>query len=211
MNTLDTTVPLPASAEGTDNQPEGRPVTLAIFASGTGTNCENIINYFKDCDSVRVGLVVCNKPDAPVLEKAARLGVRTLHIPKEELAGNESGILELLRGCDYLILAGFLLKIPSYLINEYSHRIINIHPSLLPKFGGKGMWGAHVHKAVVEAGEKESGITIHYVDEGMDTGQIIAQFKTVVDPGDSPEDVAAKVHLLEMENYPKVIEALIKG
>ena len=184
---------------------------IAIFASGSGTNAENIIQYFSKSKSIEVSLVVSNRSDAYVLERARLLKVPELIITKKEFSESEYYVLAKLRDfhIDFIVLAGFLLQIPKYLIQAYPGAIINIHPALLPRFGGKGMYGDHVHKAVVEAGEKESGITIHYVNEHYDSGAIIHQEKCAVDPADTYEDVARKVHRLEYEFYPRIIEDIV--
>lgn len=180
---------------------------IAIFASGNGTNAENIIRYFQTEDNrARVVLVVCNKPDAPVIERSRRLGVPVSILSRQEI--NEPQImLDILEkhDVDIIVLAGFLLMIPPYLISRYQDRIVNIHPSLLPKYGGKGMYGHHIHRAVVAAGEPETGITIHIVNEGCDEGRIIFQQRIPVSVTDSAEDVEAKIHILEQENYARVI------
>lgn len=181
---------------------------LAVFASGNGSNAENIIRYFQADDrNAEVALVVCNKSDAKVLERAEKLGVPAIVVPRRDF-NNEDFMTGLLRdnGIDFIVLAGFLLMIPDFLIKLYPEKIVNIHPSLLPKYGGKGMYGSHVHEAVVAAGEKESGITIHMVDENCDGGRIIFQANVPVTPEDTPDDVAAKVHALEYEHFPRVIE-----
>ncbi|MBD5265256.1 MAG: phosphoribosylglycinamide formyltransferase [Bacteroides sp.] len=181
---------------------------LAVFASGNGSNAENIIRYFQADDrNAEVALVVCNKPDAKVLERAEKLGVPAIVVPRRDF-NNEDFMTGLLRdnGIDFIVLAGFLLIIPDFLIKLYPEKIVNIHPSLLPKYGGKGMYGSHVHEAVVAAGEKESGITIHMVDENCDGGRIIFQTTVSVTPEDTPDDVATKVHALEYEHFPRVIE-----
>lgn len=181
---------------------------LAVFASGNGSNAENIIRYFQADDrNAEVALVVCNKSDAKVLERAEKLGVPAIVVPRRDF-NNEDFMTGLLRdnGIDFIVLAGFLLMIPDFLIKLYPEKIVNIHPSLLPKYGGKGMYGSHVHEAVVAAGEKESGITIHMVDENCDGGRIIFQTNVPVTPEDTPDDVAAKVHALEYEHFPQVIE-----
>lgn len=185
---------------------------LAIFASGNGSNAQNIINYFHSGSIATVKMVVCNKPDAPVIEKAKNLKIKTITLTKEDLtAENPVTLVEHLieENVHYIILAGYLLKIPQELINHYPDKIINIHPALLPKFGGKGMYGKFVHRAVVEAGEKESGITIHLVDGHYDSGSIIFQAKCPVEPTDTPEDVAQKVHELEYTYFPAIIEKFI--
>lgn len=186
-------------------------MNLAIFASGTGTNAARIIDYFRGSSNVKVCLIVCNKPGAGVLDVARREGVPTLLIEKMKFFGGGAYVAELRKNdIDFIVLAGFLWKIPEELVRAYPARIINIHPALLPKYGGKGMYGRHVHEAVIAAGEKESGITIHWVDEHYDHGEPIRQVKVVVEPGDTPETLAQKIHLLEYEYFPKVIEALVK-
>lgn len=183
---------------------------IAIFASGNGTNAENIIKYFSGNKDIKVKIVMANKADAFVLERAHRLGIPTLYINREQWA-DATYILTLLheQQIDFIVLAGFLARIPDALLHAYPNRIVNIHPSLLPKFGGKGMYGNKVHEAVVAAGETESGITIHYLNEHYDEGQIIAQYRCPVMPNDTPQDVATRVHALEYEYYPKVIEQLL--
>lgn len=184
-------------------------INLAIFVSGGGSNCENIIRYFKDSDKVNVALVVANKAGIPALEKAERLGVPTRVLPKADL-NREDVVLPLMKeySIDFIVLAGFLLVIPDFLIREYDRRIINLHPALLPKFGGMGMYGHRVHEAVKAAGETETGMTVHWVSGKVDGGEIIAQFRTPISPDDTPDDIAAKEHALEMEHFPQVIEAL---
>lgn len=183
---------------------------IAIFASGNGTNAENIIKYFSGNKDIKVKIVMANKADAFVLERAHRLGIPTLYINREQWA-DATHILTLLheQQIDFIVLAGFLARIPDALLHAYPNRIVNIHPSLLPKFGGKGMYGNKVHEAVVATGETESGITIHYLNEHYDEGQIIAQYRCPVLPDDTPQDVATRVHALEYEYYPKVIEQLL--
>lgn len=185
---------------------------VAIFVSGTGTNCENIIRYFAGSEVVNIALVVSNKADAPALEKARRLGVPTEVVSKSQLS-DSSFMLSLLRERDihFIVLAGFLLMIPDYLIAAYPRRIINLHPSLLPKFGGKGMYGHRVHEAVKAASETETGMTVHYVTGECDGGEIIAQYKTAISPEDTPEDIAAKENLLEMRYYPLVIKQVLQN
>lgn len=185
---------------------------IAIFASGNGSNAENIIRYFQKEDSeAEVVLVVSNRADAKVLQRAETLGIPAIVVPKKDF-NNESFMAGLMRdnGVDLIVLAGFLLMIPDFLISLYPEKIVNIHPSLLPKFGGKGMYGSHVHEAVVAAGEKESGITIHFVNENCDGGRIIYQATTPVEPTDTPDDVAAKVHALEYLHFPRVIAETVK-
>ena len=185
-------------------------MNIAIFVSGSGTNCENIIRYFQGSDLVNTALVVSNRADAFALERAKRLDVPTAVVPKAQL--NDPAVtLPLLReyNIDFIVLAGFLPMVPDYLIDAFPRCIVNIHPALLPKFGGKGMWGHHVHEAVKAAGETESGITIHYVTPVCDGGEIIAQFSTPLSPDDTPETIADKVHELEMKHFPEVLEKVI--
>lgn len=184
-------------------------MNIAIFVSGSGTNCENIIRYFQGSTSSNIALVVSNRRDAYALERAKGLGVPTAVVPKAELNKSEE-ILPLLQqyGIDFIVLAGFLPLVPEFLIDKFPRRIVNIHPALLPKHGGKGMWGHHVHEAVKAAGDTETGITIHYVSPVCDGGEIIAQFSTAVTPEDTPETIADKVHELEMAHFPKVLEEL---
>lgn len=181
-------------------------VNIAIFASGGGTNCENIIRYFKDSDEVCTALVVSNKAEAPVLGKALKLGVPVQVVTKAEL-NDEAVMMPLLQqyAIDFIVLAGFLPLIPDFLVEAYPRRIVNIHPSLLPKFGGKGMWGHHVHEAVKAAGETETGMTVHWVTPVCDGGDIIAQYRVALSPEDSAEVISEKEHVLEMKYYPLVI------
>ena len=185
-------------------------VNMAIFVSGGGTNCENIIKYFEGSDVARAALVISNKANAGAVGKAERLGVPVKVVPKAEL-NNPDVILPLLKeySIDFIVLAGFLLVIPGFLIDEYDHRMINLHPALLPKYGGIGMYGHHVQEAVKAAGETETGMTVHWVTREVDGGDIIAQFSTPIDPEDTPDDIAAKEHVLEMEHFPEVIENLL--
>ena len=187
-------------------------MNIAIFASGSGSNCENLIRYFADSESVNCALVVSNKPDAYALTRAERLGVPTAVTPKADLH-NPDVMMPLLRRYDigFIVLAGWLPLIPDFLIEAYPHRIINIHPALLPKYGGKGMWGHHVHEAVKAAGETETGMTVHWVTPVCDAGEIIAQFRVSLSPDDSVEDIAEKEHQLEMEHFPKVVETIISS
>ena len=184
---------------------------MAIFVSGGGTNCENIIKYFDGSDVARAALVISNKANAGAVEKAERLGVPVKVVPKAAL-NDPDVILPLLKdySIDFIVLAGFLLVIPGFLIDEYDHRMINLHPALLPKYGGIGMYGHHVHEAVKAAGETETGMTVHWVTREVDGGDIIAQFSTPISPEDTPDDIAAKEHVLEMEHFPRVIENLLR-
>lgn len=179
---------------------------LAIFASGKGSNAEKIITHFKHHPRISVGLIVSNKKDAGVMGIALRNQIKTLLIGKENFNHTDTCVQYLKdQGITHIVLAGFLWKIPDNLIEAYPDRIINIHPALLPRFGGKGMYGEHVHQAVISAGEKESGITIHLVDEEYDHGKTLFQAKVEVAPDDTPDTLAAKIHLLEHRHYPQVI------
>ena len=182
---------------------------IAVFASGAGSNAENIIRYFLDNENMKVVLILSNKMDAGVHNRVARYGIPSFTFTYKEF--NEgSAVLNKLAEyeVDYIVLAGFLLKIPPAIITAFPQKIINIHPALLPKFGGKGMYGHYVHEAVVAAGEQETGITIHYVNENYDEGQIIFQTKFPVLQTDTVEEVEWKIHQLEYEHFPKVIEKL---
>jgi len=180
---------------------------LAIFASGTGTNTARIIDHFRLHPTIRVSLIVCNKPGAGVLTIAENEGVPAVVIEKERFFKGDAYVGELQkRDIGLIVLAGFLWKIPAGLIRAYPGRIVNIHPALLPKFGGKGMYGRFVHEAVLAASEKETGITIHYVDEQYDHGAPIFQARVLVEADDTPETLAKKVHLLEYEHFPRIIE-----
>lgn len=183
---------------------------LAVFVSGGGTNCENLIRYFNGGKQAEISIVISNKSDAAALEKARRLDVPTVVINKAQLT-DPNFMLPLLSkyGTDLVVLAGWLPLIPNYLIEAYPHRIINLHPALLPKYGGKGMWGHHVHEAVYEAHETETGMTVHYVTPVCDGGDIIAQFRVALTSDDTPDTIAEKEHLLEMEHFPHVIEQLL--
>lgn len=182
---------------------------VAILASGEGTNAERIIRFFTGHPTVRIALVITNKTEAGVIRRAKNLQVPVEILPAS--AFKEGKATDMLRryDTDFIVLAGFLLRIPDDLLRAYPSHIVNIHPSLLPKFGGKGMYGNHVHEAVLSAGEQESGITIHFIDEHYDEGAIILQAKCPVLPNDSPATLAARVHQLEYEHYPKVIERLL--
>ena len=185
-------------------------VNLAIFVSGSGTNCENIIRYFQNNQQVNISLVISNKADAYALVRAKHLNVETAVLPKSDFNNRELvlGLMSDYR-IDFIVLAGFLLMIPDWLIDAYEHRMVNLHPALLPKFGGKGMYGHHVHESVKAAGETETGMTVHWVTNVCDGGEIIEQYKTVISPDDTPDDIAEKEHELEMEHFPKVIERVL--
>ncbi len=184
-----------------------KPIKLALFASGTGSNAESIIRYFEHKSTVEVVFVLSNKVHAPIVEKATSLGVHVVVCSNQEVE-DTSYLVQLCQAhqIDYIILAGFLRKIPDTLIQTYPEKIINIHPSLLPKYGGAGMYGLKVHQAVKEAGETESGITIHYVSEHFDEGQRIAQFYTTISETDSPDEIQQKIHQLERTYFPIVVE-----
>jgi phosphoribosylglycinamide formyltransferase-1 len=183
---------------------------IAIFASGEGTNAENIIRYFQARKSARVVLVVYNRRMAGVRRRAADLNVTTVYMNKEAF-GNEKEMMSLLDyyKVDFIVLSGFLLLTPAYLLRRYENRITNIHPALMPRHCGKGMYGMKVHEDVLASGDKETGITIHLVDEQYDHGRILLQKTCPVLPGDSAVDVANRVHRLEYEYYPQVIEQLV--
>ena len=184
---------------------------IAIFASGEGTNAQNIIRYFKSSTSAKIALVVSNKPTANVLNRATDAGIETLLIDRNTFYQSNYTI-EQLKGAkiDLIVLAGFLWMIPEALIKEFPNKIVNIHPALLPKFGGQGMYGIKVHQAVIEANEQQSGISIHYVNEHYDEGEIIAQYTCFIQPDDTPETLAQKIHQLEYEYFPKTIEKLLE-
>lgn len=185
-------------------------VRIIIFASGSGTNAENIIEYFKNSELAKVNYVVSNNEAAGVLERAKRLNVSSKVFTKKEMA--TVSFLNFLKDhADFIVLAGFLLKIPDEMIALFPHAIVNIHPALLPKYGGKGMYGMHVHRAVVANKEPETGITVHYVNEHYDEGAIIFQKSVSLNQDDSPEKVAEKIHILEQENFPKVLENMLKS
>ena len=186
-------------------------VNIAIFVSGSGSNCENIIRYFQTDEQVNIALVVSNRADAYALTRAKNLNVPSVVLPKADF-NNEEKVLKLMADhrIDFIVLAGFLLMIPDWLIAAYQRRMINLHPALLPKFGGIGMYGHHVHEAVRKANETETGMTVHWVSDVCDGGEIIAQFRTPITPDDTPDDIADKEHILEMEHFPQVIEAVLK-
>ena len=186
-------------------------IRLAVFVSGGGTNLENIINYFSADEQVEVSMVVSNKADAYALQRAKNHDIPNAVISRKQFAEDEATVMAAVKDCDFIILAGFLVKVPDYLIEAYPKRIINIHPALLPKYGGKGMYGHHIHEAVKAAGEKETGITIHFVNNELDAGEHIAQFKVALSDEDTADTIAAKIHELEQAHFPKVIESVIKA
>ena len=183
---------------------------IAIFASGSGSNAQKIIEHFAEVNSIEVSLLLSNNKNAMVLERAASLKIpsyvfdRQLFYETEQVHDILSDI-----GIDFIVLAGFMWLVPQNILSHWSGRIINIHPALLPKFGGKGMYGDNVHKAVIEAGEKETGITIHYVNEKYDEGEIIFQERFLIHPSDTAEIIAEKIHLLEHKHFPMVVERLV--
>jgi len=185
------------------------PLKIAILASGSGSNAENIIRYFAENKKFDFPLILSNKPDAYIHQRAALLGIPSVTFSREEFLDGVT-IPDILKKhhIDCIVLAGFLLKIPQVLIDLYPNKIINIHPALLPKFGGKGMYGHHVHKAVADAGETESGITIHYVNDNYDEGNIIFQATCPISEADTPDMIAEKVHALEHEHFPRIISEI---
>ena len=185
-------------------------IEIAIFVSGSGSNCEQLIRHFQGSDRVETALVVSNRADAYALVRAERLGVPTVVISKAELHDKEA-MLSLLQRHEigFIVLAGFLPLVPDFLLEAFPRRIINLHPALLPKFGGKGMWGHHVHEAVKAAGETETGMTVHYVTPVCDGGEIIAQYRVQLSPDDTVDDIAEKEHELEMKYFPEVVERVV--
>ena len=185
---------------------------IALFSSGNGTNAENIAKYFNKSSKIKVAVVISNKQDAFVHQRSKALNIPSYSFTKEEIM-NGTQLLKLLHeySIDYIILAGFLLKIPEALLNNFPNKIINIHPALLPKYGGKGMYGDNVHKKVIEMKDTKSGITIHYVNEKYDDGEIIFQKSCSILPEDTYKEVAQKVHKLEYAHFPRIIEEVILG
>ncbi|MCW3073344.1 MAG: phosphoribosylglycinamide formyltransferase [Flaviaesturariibacter sp.] len=186
-------------------------IKVAIFASGAGTNTKKIIHHFREHAFIKISLVVCNKQGAGVISIAQEADIPVLMIQKERFLAD--GYLTELRAAeiDFLVLAGFLWKVPAVLTAAYPNRIVNLHPALLPAYGGKGMYGANVHEAVINSGDSESGITIHYVDEHYDNGDIIFQATCPVLPTDTPETLAAKIHALEYQHFPAVVAEAINA
>lgn len=185
---------------------------IAIFASGSGSNAERIATYFADNDEISVALVLTNKSNAQVLERCKRLKLPALYFNREAFYNSDT-ITALLKASqiDLVVLAGFLWKVPEPLIREFEGRIVNIHPALLPKFGGKGMYGMRVHEAVLQSGESESGITIHFVNEHYDEGATIYQARVLIEDGDDAEQLAKKVQALEHEHFPRILEELLQN
>ncbi len=181
---------------------------IAIFASGSGTNAEEIIKYFQNHEHIEISLILSNNPDAYVLQRAKNHQIPQFVFTRE-MFYKEKIVDEVLSSIDFIVLAGFMWLIPERLIKNFDNKMVNIHPALLPKYGGKGMYGSHVHEAVVKNKDKESGITIHWVNPAYDEGNIIFQAKCKVDPSDTADDVANKIHKLEYAHYPKIIEQVI--
>lgn len=184
-------------------------IRIALFASGSGSNVENIANYFSASKTIVISKVYTNKTTAGVLERCKRLGLDSFIFSKNEFYESTKLLEDVVKSSDAIILAGFLWKIPQNLIQAFPNKILNIHPALLPKYGGKGMYGMNVHRAVKENGESESGITIHFVNENYDEGAIIFQAKTKLSDSDSAEDIANKIHELEYQHFPQVIEKIL--
>ncbi len=185
-------------------------INIAVFASGSGTNFQSIVNYFSGHEYIRVNLLLCNRPGAAVLDRAANEGIDSLVFTRDELENSEK-VLEILLeyNIHFIVLAGFLLKIPEKILRTFPGRIVNIHPALLPKYGGKGMYGMRVHEAVLSSGDRFSGITIHMVNDEYDKGSIISQHTCEVKPDDTPQALAARIHELEHYWFPRVIEKLL--
>ena len=183
---------------------------IVIFASGSGSNAENLIKFFQDSDHASVIQIFSNNPHAKVLDRAKRLGVSALSFNRVAFTKTDD-VLDILKATepDLIVLAGFLWKFPEHILKCFENKVINIHPALLPKYGGKGMYGMNVHNAIIQNNESETGITIHYVNENYDEGAIIFQVTCQVSKQDTAEDVAAKIHKLEMEYFPKVVEQLL--
>ena len=183
---------------------------IVIFASGSGTNAENLIEFFHNRDNASVIQVLTNNPHAKVIDRCNKLKTSCLSFNRTAFY-KTTHVLDILKNTnpDLIVLAGFLWKFPETILNTFPNKVINVHPALLPKYGGKGMYGMHIHEAVVANNEKETGITIHYVNEHYDEGTIIFQAKCEVLASDYAEDVAAKIHELEMEHFPKVVDQLL--
>ena len=203
---------VPGPGSGVHSQNLRLPTQLAIFASGAGSNTQKIIDHFKNNGAIKIALIVCNNPAAGVLKIALKENIPSIIVEKEKFFHGDRYSDDLKeKNIDLIVLAGFLWKLPAAIISAYPGRIINIHPALLPKHGGRGMYGNNVHAAVIASGEKESGITIHYVDEHYDNGDIILQVKCPVLPNDTPGSLAQRIHQLEHKHYPEVIEKLVRS
>lgn len=184
--------------------------SIAIFASGNGSNAENLMRYFKQHATISIDLLLCNNPTAGVIEKAKKHQTAVVVVSNSAFEDGETVLNELQKHhIDWIVLAGFLRKIPASLIRQFPNRILNIHPALLPDFGGKGMYGKYVHEAVIAAKATKSGISIHFVNADFDEGEIIAQFETPVQPADTPLSLAEKIHTLEHQHFPMVVEETI--
>jgi phosphoribosylglycinamide formyltransferase-1 len=182
---------------------------IVIFASGSGSNAENIIRFFNNTKTAEVTNVLCNIADAQIFDRCKNLNIKCLLFNKNDFSTSDNVLNILKNEADFIILAGFLWRIPQKIVTAFPKKIINIHPALLPKYGGKGMYGMHVHKAVKKNNEDETGITIHYVNENYDEGAVIFQAKTALNSEDTAETIAEKIHLLEQRYFPKVIEEVI--
>ena len=187
-------------------------VNIAIFVSGKGTNCENLIRYFSNGDKVKVSLVLATTPGAEAIGKAKALGVSTSCLSRGDF-NNDGLVMAIMKDnkIDFIILAGFIQLIPSFLVRAYEGRMINIHPALLPKYGGKGMYGRHVHEAVKAAGERQTGMTVHWVSDKYDEGTVIAQYKVAISEEDTVEDIIQEEHELEMRYFPVVVEKVLES
>ncbi len=185
---------------------------IAVFASGSGSNAQRIAEYFSGTGILEIACIYCNNPNAYVLERAKLLGIPSVLFNRDTFYQSDAVLADLkAREVDWIILAGFLWLIPTYILKAFPQRIINIHPALLPAYGGKGMYGMKVHQAVIAAGDTKSGITIHHVNEHYDEGDIIFQARCSIAMGDTPENLAAKIHELEYEHFPRVIHNLVAG
>jgi phosphoribosylglycinamide formyltransferase-1 len=186
-------------------------VKIGIFASGEGTNAQRFMDYFKSHKNITISLIVTNNPKAKVIERAKAMGVPYLVIDKEAFYNSNKVVEELKHKIDFIVLAGFMWMVPENLIKAFHNKMVNVHPALLPAYGGKGMYGMHVHEAVIKNKEKNSGITIHYVNEHYDEGEIIFQKECTIQPSDTPQTLAKKIHQLEYEYYPQTVEKLLLG
>jgi phosphoribosylglycinamide formyltransferase-1 len=187
-------------------------VQIAVFASGNGSNAQRLAEFYHQDGSAGISVIYSNKHDAYVLERARLLGIPSVVFNRHTFYNTDDLLKDLqMRSIDWIVLAGFLWLMPDYLLKAYKGRVVNIHPALLPKYGGKGMYGMKVHEAVIAAGEKESGISIHYVNEHYDEGQIIFQARCAVEKTDTPETLAKKIHALEYEHYPEIVKKLVTG
>lgn len=184
---------------------------IAIFASGSGTNAENLIRFFRTSPFGRVRMVLTNRSEAGVISRAQSLDIETYAFNREQFY-NSNEVTDLLfeRDIDFIVLAGFLWLVPNSMLESFENKMVNIHPALLPKYGGKGMYGNRVHRAVIDAGDKESGISIHYVNQEYDEGDVLFQAMCSIEPGESPDSLAGKIHELEYAHFPRVVERLLE-